>query len=164
MRRGVISAWTQGSSSTGQSLRRVAIFYSSFQSWFSVNSSLMNSSFFPFFFACCIHIPSKITLPRWGILVCECRDLIYLRMKWASSWLSLLCSYERLLQGFWSSNKNSSCIFVGSGPVSNTQYTQLHTLCSLMQVWNTLAHIQPSYCSMFKLNHIVPLSSADLLL
>lgn len=107
MRRRDISARTQGSSSTGQSLRHVAILYSSFQSWFSVNTGLVNTFFFFFFFfTCCIHIPSEITLPRWGILVCECRDLIHFRMKWASSCLSTLCSYERLLQGLWSSNKN----------------------------------------------------------
>lgn len=121
-----------------------SILYSSFQSWFSVNSNLMNTSFFFFFFlASCIHIPSKITLPCWGILVCECRDLIHFRMKWASSCLSVLCSYERLLQGLWLSNKNSSCIFIGSGPVSRTQHTRVHTLGSLVQARNTLTHTQP---------------------
>lgn len=89
MRRRDISAWTQGSSSTGQSLRHVAILYSLFQSWFSVNTSLINTCVCFFFFfsfsACCTHIPSKITWPRGAILVCEYRDLIHFRMKWASS-------------------------------------------------------------------------------
>lgn len=59
-------------------------------------------------------------------------------MKWASSCLSVLCSYERLLQGLWSSNTNSGCIFIGSGPVSSTQHT--YTLASRMQARNALTH------------------------
>lgn len=162
MRRRDISTRTQGSSSTGQSLRRVAILYSSFQSWFSVNSCLMNSSFFCFF-ACCIHIPSKITLPRSGILVCECRDLIYFRMKWASSCLSLLCSYERLLRGLWWSNKNSSCISVGCGPISNTQHNA-HNVQSRNYLTHSRTYTQPPHSRMLKLYRNVLLSSADLLL
>ena len=69
MRRRDISARTQGSSSTGQSLRRVAILYSPFQSWFSVNTSFMNTSFFFsffFFFACCTHIPLENYIATLG--------------------------------------------------------------------------------------------------
>lgn len=75
MRSRDVSARTQRSSFSSQSLRHGAILFLSFQSWFTVNNSLMNTSFF-FFSTCWIHSPSKMTLPQWGVLVCGCRDLI----------------------------------------------------------------------------------------
>lgn len=162
MRRRDISTWTQGSSSTGQSLRRVAILYSSFQSWFSVSTSLMNTFFSSsFFFACCIHMQCKIVLPHWDVLVCECRDLIHCRMKWASSCPSSLCSYKRLLQGLWSSNKNSSCILVRHGPVNRTDTARPSARNTQIR---THQQARPSYCSMFKLSHNLPLIPAVILL
>lgn len=85
---------------------------------------------------------------------CECKDLIYSRMKWASSCLSVLCSYEKLLQGRWSSNKNTSCILVASVPVSGTKHTQVCTLGTPMEARkHTYNHLT---VTMLRLNHILP--------
>lgn len=73
MRRRDISPWTQGSSTTSQSWRHVAIFYSLFQSYFSV-IALINTIFFSPFFPFCTSC-LKLLCRVYGYF--ECKDLIH---------------------------------------------------------------------------------------
>lgn len=144
MRRKDISGWTRGSSS---SLEHVAILYSSFQYWFRVEPSLKNTfvfCLFAFFFACCIHILSKITLASSAILVCECRDLMYLNEMGIFLLFSTLFVWE-ITPGVLIELQNSSffrpCKQDATHKSAGTRVTHAHDLLTIICSSQTILYL-----------------------
>lgn len=162
MRRRDISTRTQGSSSTGQSLRCVTILYSSFQSWFSVNTRLMNTSFFSLLLHLLYPHPFQnyiATLGYTGLWVQGFNTLqnemgILLPFPALFLWeITLGTLIEQ--QEF----KLHLCWLMPCKQHTTHTHTQVHTLGSPMQALktHTRTHTQPSYCRMLKLDHSLPL-------